>query len=252
MTLQAPQTKSNEKNGYYHLEKKIDVITKSLSRAYYKNILIKLADRNTKNANIICDYIISEQTEINIKNSTKESRIKVLVWLSNFFEDKISFKEMTKQDILNYLNSLRKSILEDESQRWIGSYNARQIILNKFFRWLYNSDEPNQRKRTTPKIMNGIKQLQRKEKTLYKNSDLWISEEHAIFLKYCPSKRDKAFHVIANDTSARPHELLNLKIKDIAFKITEDRKQYAELHIKGGKTGSRTVPLIDSIFISIC
>jgi integrase len=244
MTLQTSQTQSNEKNSY-SLEKKIGVITKSLSRAYYKNILIKLAGKNIENANTICDYIISEQTEINIKNSTKESRIKVLVWLSNFFEDKISFHELTKQDILNYLNSLRKSILEDELQRWIGSYNARQIILNKFFRWLYNSDEPHQRKRITPAIMNGIK-------TLYKNSDLWISEEHAIFLKYCPSKRDKAFHVIANDTSARPHELLNLKIKDIAFKITEDRKQYAELHIKGGKTGSRTVPLIDSIFISIC
>jgi integrase len=246
MALQTSQTESNQKNGY-SLEKKIDLITNSLSRAYYKNILIKLAERNTENANILCDYIIAEQTEINIKNSTKESRIKVLVWLSNFFEDKISFQELTKQDILNYLNGLRKSIFEDESQRWIGSYNARQIILNKFFRWLYNSDEPHPSKRITPKIMNGIKQLQRKEKTLYKNSDLWIAKEHSIFLKYCPSKRDKAFHAIANDTSARPHELLNLKIKDIVFKITEDRKQYAELHINGGKTGSRTVPLIDSI-----
>jgi hypothetical protein len=54
------------------------------------------------------------------------------------------FREMAKQDILNFLNSLRKSIFEDESQRWIGSYNVRQIILNKFFRWLYNSDEPHQ------------------------------------------------------------------------------------------------------------
>ncbi len=123
---------------------------------------------------------------------------------------------MTKQDILNYLNNLRKPISEDETQKWIGSYNARQIILNKFFRWLYNPDESDQRKRITPNIINGIKQLSRKEKTLYKNSDLWISEEHAIFLKYCPSKRDKAFHTIANDTSARPHELLNLKIKDLS------------------------------------
>jgi integrase len=247
ITLQASQTESKKNNICYNLEKKIDVITKSLSREYYKNILIKLANRNTENANTICDYIIAEQTEINIKNSTKESRIKVLVWLSNFLEDKLSFKEMTKQDILNYLNNLRKSTIEDESQRWIGSYNVRQIILNKFFRWLYNSDESNQRKRTTPDVMNGIKQLQRKEKTLYKNSDLWTLEEHAIFLKYCPSKRDKAFHAMANDTSARPHELLNLKIKDITFKIAGNGKQYAELHINGGKTGSRTVPLIDSI-----
>jgi hypothetical protein len=56
MNLQASQTESNEKNTY-SLEKKIDVITKSLARTYYKNILIKLADRNIENANIICDYI---------------------------------------------------------------------------------------------------------------------------------------------------------------------------------------------------
>ncbi len=62
------------------------------------------------------------------------------------------------------------------------------------------------------------------------------------FLKYCPSKRDQAFHAMAIDTYARPHELLNLKLKDITLKITEDGKQYAEFHINGGKTGSRTVP----------
>lgn len=67
-----------------------------MSRSYYKNIVIKLAERNVENANIICDYIVAEQTEINIKNTTKENRIKVLVWLSNFFEDKTSFKEMIK------------------------------------------------------------------------------------------------------------------------------------------------------------
>ena len=71
MTLQASQTESKEKNSY-SLEKKIDVIIKSLSSAYYKNILIKLADRNTENANTIYDYIIAEQTEINIKNSIKK------------------------------------------------------------------------------------------------------------------------------------------------------------------------------------
>jgi hypothetical protein len=49
MTLQTSQSESNEKNSC-DLEKKIDVITQSLSRAYYKNILIKLADRNTENA----------------------------------------------------------------------------------------------------------------------------------------------------------------------------------------------------------
>ena len=93
MTLQASQIPSNQKNDHYRIEKKIDIITKSLPRAYYKNTLTKLADKNIENANIICDYIIAEQTEINIKNSTKESRIKVLAWLSNFFENELSFRE---------------------------------------------------------------------------------------------------------------------------------------------------------------
>ena len=34
---------------------------------------------------------------------------------------------------------------------------------------------------------------------------------------------------MANDTSARPHELLNLKIKDVKFKITPNGIQYAEI-----------------------
>lgn len=47
--------------------------------------------------------------------------------------------------------------------------------------------------------------------------------------------------------SARPHELLGLKILDIKFTVTTDGLQYAEVLIKEGKTGPRIVPLIDSI-----
>lgn len=76
---------------------------------------------------------------------------------------------------------------------------------------------------------------------------MWDSRENAIFLRYCPSKRDRCYHAMALDTSCRLHELLNLKISEILFKNTDDGKQYAEIVINGGKTKSRTVPLIDSI-----
>ncbi len=76
---------------------------------------------------------------------------------------------------------------------------------------------------------------------------MWEQREHHVFLKYCPSIRDRCYHALANDMSARPHEILNLRIKDIIFKKTIDNKQYAEILIKGGKTKSRTVPLIDSV-----
>ncbi len=237
---------SNSRLTFEELNYKIDAITQFASKPYFNNALKKLAENNVENATIICKYIMSEQHEINIKQSTQEGKIKILLWLSNFHSGK-SFKELKKEDIVTYLGSLRKSLIDDPSQRWVGSFNGRQMILNKFFRWLYNSDEPDQRKRMTPPCMQGVKKLPRKEKTRYKHVDMWDAREHAVFLKYCPDKRDQCYHAMAIDSSARPHELLNLRISDLKFNITEDGKQYAELLIKEGKTGSRTVPLIDSI-----
>jgi hypothetical protein len=66
------------------LDDRIDIITKSLPRQYYKNTLKKLAEQNFQNAETLCNYIIAEQNEINIKNTTKETKIKILSWLSNF------------------------------------------------------------------------------------------------------------------------------------------------------------------------
>ena len=212
------EQQNNKETDHDLLLKKIDSITKSCTKFYFNKILKNLALESSENANIICDYIIAEETELNIKNSTKESRIIIITWLSNFFNNQKSLKQMTKQDILAYLNSLRKPTSEDPTQRWVGSYNNRQITFNKFFRWLHNQDEPDHKKRNTPPCMKGIKQLPRKEKTPYSPSDLWEQRKHAVFLKYCPSSRDKCYHSLANDMSARPGEILNLRLRDIVFK----------------------------------
>ena len=52
---------------------------------------------------------------------------------------------------------------------------------------------------------------------------------------------------MANDTSCRPHELLSLRIKDITFKMSSTKKQYAEVNISSSKTRPRTLPLIFSL-----
>ena len=83
--------------------------------------------------------VMAEITEINIKPSTKEGKIKVMIWLSQFHDNK-PFKTMDKNDILSYLNQSRKCIQDNLSHKWIGSYNIKQMILLKFFKWLYNSD----------------------------------------------------------------------------------------------------------------
>jgi predicted nucleic acid-binding Zn ribbon protein len=50
---------------------------------------------------------------------------------------------------------------------------------------------------------------------------------------------------MAHDTACRPSELLKVRIKDIVFKYAGHR-QYAEVSVNG-KTGTRFLPLIDSI-----
>ena len=110
MTLQKIHTLADPQ---IELERKIDAITKLLSRPYFNTILKDLSKRNFENARTICNYIYNEQIELNIKNSTKEGKIKILVWLSNYFQDQKSFKDITKFDILDFLNKLRKSFTED-------------------------------------------------------------------------------------------------------------------------------------------
>jgi hypothetical protein len=94
-------------------------------------------------------------------------------------------------------------------------------------------------------VIRNIPGFKRKEKSIYKPSDLWTEEDDSLFLKYCPSKRDRCYHMMSRDLSARPHEILGLKIKDVVFK-TNGTQQYAEVLVNG-KTGSRHIPLFLSV-----
>jgi hypothetical protein len=198
----------------------IDSITQGMSRKAPNTRLKMLYRISPSNAATICEHILSEQTGCNIKTSTAENKLKALLWLTRFLTLK-AFEQMTKQDILSYLNSLRKPQEEDPQQKWIGSYNNRLRVFIKFFKWLYSKDESNYRKRISPPCIQGLRQLPRQDKSPYKPTDLWDNREHAIFLKYCPDPRDRCYHAMAIDMSARPSEILNLKIKDITFKTTD-------------------------------
>jgi integrase/recombinase XerD len=154
--------------------------------------------------------------------------------LTRFVLSKIDAMTATQEDIIKYLDTIRKSELKDPLHKWIGTYNLYIIILTRFFKWLNN-----------PYCMEGIRKLKRKEKSIYKPSDLWTQKDDLIFLKYCPSKRDKCYHAISRDSSCRPSEILSLKVKDVVFKNLDGR-QYAEILVNG-KTGSRHIPLINSI-----
>jgi len=82
------------------LDSRIDALKANL-RPYIRTIFKELSRASPENVGILSNFLIAEQTEMNISDSTKEWKIKVLVWLSRHLAHK-SFKEMTKQDILSF------------------------------------------------------------------------------------------------------------------------------------------------------
>jgi hypothetical protein len=75
---------------------------------YVQKLINALLEKSEENALIICDYIIAEQNEINLRESTKEGKIKVLVDLLKFLNYK-NLIAVNKNDILLYLNRYRKT-----------------------------------------------------------------------------------------------------------------------------------------------
>ncbi len=225
-------------------ERKIENATDGLSHDCF-NWLEKVASNNRDNVMLIANYIASMKTEINLSNNYRRSIIILLSKFSLFFKNQKTFKSITREDVLSFLDSFRKIESVDPMHMWIGTYNTYRIHLMRFFKWLYFPDIE-QDNRPKHSVIENIPKLKRKEKSIYKPTDLWTEEDDSLFLKYCPSKRIRCYHAISRDASARPHEILKLKIKDIVFKFTPDKKQYAEI-LLNGKTGSRHIPLFNSI-----
>src|SRR5215469_8452939 len=224
---------------------KIENATEGLATRHFNLLHNYVLPQNKENAMVICNYIQSMRQELNLSDSYRKDIIVLLGSFSTFF--KKSFKEVTRENILSFLDSFRKPEASDPLHKWIGTYNIYRIHLMRFFRWLYYPNIYPSKNRPKPPQIENIAQLKRKEKSIYKPTDLWTGEDDSLFLRYCPIPRDKCYHAMSHDSSCRPHELLRLRIKDVVFKITPDKtRQYAEVLVNG-KIGSRSIPLIDSI-----
>jgi hypothetical protein len=204
-----------------------------------------LSENNIKT---IVRYIAALRTETSLSTHYRRDIIDLLtkfaIYHNNNNNNNKQFKDVTRDDVINFLNSFRRTEAADPLHKWIGTYNLFRIYLLRFFRWLYAPNIEHS-KRPKPAIMENIVEQKRKEISIYKPSDLWTPADDLLFLKYCPSKRDKCYHAISRDLSARPHEILKLNVGDATFKNL-GTSQYCEVTVNG-KTGQRTIPLINSI-----
>jgi integrase len=221
-------------------DQRIDVITEGIDSFIASN----LRELPKDNALTMADYIFSMKSELNLSDNYRRLNIYALYRLSRFFSNRKLYKELVRDELLQYLDSFRKPEASDPLHKWVGTYNIYRVVLVRFFKWLYYP-HIEQKKRPKPGVIENIPQLKRREQSIYKPSDLWTLEDDLLFLRYCPNAREKCYHTISRDLSCRPHEILKLRLKDIHFKNSGDY-QYAEV-LLNGKTGNRNIPLIDSI-----
>jgi integrase len=223
-------------------EIKLDNATEGL-KPHFVKMLRNLYERSAENAIQVSNFLCAAKVESNFSIGYRKNYLFVLCKLSNH-HNHLRYTQMSRSDVISFLDSYRKLEAADPLHKWIGTYNLYTVLLTKFFKWLYYSDI-NANKRQKPEVVQNIPRLKRKEQSIYKPTDLWTSEDDLLFLRYCPSKRDKCYHMISRDTSCRPHEILTLRIKDVNFKTVNNR-QYAEVLVNG-KTGTRHIPLINSL-----
>jgi integrase/recombinase XerD len=234
------------------MEEKVKLATEHLLMPFCESLLMDRTRMSKENAIILADYIIVMKREINPRASYVKNNLQFLSELSRFVGIEKRFKDFTKDDILSFLDHTRKSENDDPMHKWIGSYNVKCEAIQRFYKWIHYQNIEDSKRRNElsklegkPECIIGIHQLKRKEISCYKPSDLWTQEDDKLFLKWVTSKRDRCYHTVARDLSARPHEILGLKLKDVVFKQVGNY-QYAET-IVNGKTGSRQLPLIQSV-----
>jgi integrase/recombinase XerD len=85
------------------------------------------------NGILLADYIIPARYESNISYAYRREAIKDLC-IIQFFGHKKSFKDMSRDDVLSYLGSLRKHEPVDPLHKWIGTYNPRLGVFHSFFK----------------------------------------------------------------------------------------------------------------------
>jgi hypothetical protein len=117
-------------------------MTSNLPRFVYKQLTQQIS---RENAATILKFIECQKTETNLSDNYKTVVIIILIKLVRYKNK--NFKQLTRVNIINYLDSLRKSEEADPEHKWIGTYNLRRVVFLKFFKWLYNPiGEPKKKK----------------------------------------------------------------------------------------------------------
>jgi len=145
-----------------NFDRKLDLITAGASRWLKQHLLTKVSRENCL---VIINYILAMQTETTASQHYRVETISTLRKLAEFHDNK-AFKDMTRQDILAFLDRLRKPESVDPTHKWIGTYELTRVILLRFFKWLHagpNRNDVPAKQRPTPNVMLNIPRIKRRQ-----------------------------------------------------------------------------------------
>jgi endonuclease III-like uncharacterized protein len=100
---------STSSSGNTIVRTKIENATEGLSSNCFNHLYNRILPASRENALTICDYISSLKSEINPSDHYRKDTIILLCNLSTFFKNAKSFKEITREDLLSFLDSYRKT-----------------------------------------------------------------------------------------------------------------------------------------------
>ena len=117
-------------------ESKLESAVKGLD-PYFRKLLFKMPKQNST---YIIDFVINElKRENNASINYVRMNIYAIIDLVKHCK-KLDLKKFTKEDVLSYLDSIKKTETQDPMHKWIGTHSLHRIIIIKFFKWLYYPD----------------------------------------------------------------------------------------------------------------
>jgi len=153
------------------------------------------------------DWLVEEE-DSSLANAT--NYLRVLKLFSNDIREK-EFKDITREDVLEFLDKRKKSPETDPEKKWVRTWNDYLARLVGFYRWLYNHEITRERQDwKTPEPLCSIKKKKNRRDSSYTPNDVWEIDELLLAVKYCDNIRDKAIFTIGWDMVSRNHELVKV------------------------------------------
>ncbi|MGH9925106.1 MAG: hypothetical protein ACRD5B_06980 [Nitrososphaeraceae archaeon] len=142
--IQGQQANNNYNDPNF--DRKLDLVIAG-ARPYIKDHLLHRIPR--QNCITIVNYMLAMQTEVSPSERYRIDTIYKFKLFAEFHNPK-PFEEITRQEVIDFLDSLRKPETVDPLHQWQGTYELNRIILLRFFRWLYYEKVVPHSKRPTP------------------------------------------------------------------------------------------------------